>query len=292
MLYERSYARITLALDIVRKLTEGPYRGYHELHTIKHSIDLFDTIGIEESDFMALTCNREGIPCDERNLCWKAVELIRTEYGIKPCARIELNKRVPAGGGLAGGSSNAATVLALCNRLWKLGLTFEEFRNLGKRLGMDVPYYFAGGTAFDTEATGILLPIPTAVSLSFVLVLPDFGVSTASAYGNLDYSEVGRNQERTDALKGALTRNQITECIRNLHNDFEYSVFRSHPQLAEIKKALLDAGCEGAWMTGSGSTMVGVTRDRESALSISRELPYTVHVVSTRGNPVDLSAIP
>lgn len=280
-LKEKSYTRVTLALDIIRRLTEGPYAGYHELHSIKHRIDLHDVITVEQSETMAITCNHPHVPQDERNVCWKAAALLKKECAVSENVHIIIEKRIPVQGGLAGGSANAATVLALLNTLWQLNLDAPRLCTIGRRVGMDVPYYFTGGTVFDTESTGVLEPIPTDISLAIVLVIPSFGVSTKQAYSIISYDRIARNTDKTCRMRHALLKNDRDAVIALMHNDFEESVFAQYPHLARIKKGLMRAGCLNAVMSGSGSTIVGIAEDRDHAQDIVSGLSVPAIITAT-----------
>jgi 4-diphosphocytidyl-2-C-methyl-D-erythritol kinase len=271
-LTRKSYTRVTLALDIVRKIEEGEFKGYHELGTIKHAIDLCDTVSIEESDFDIIECDDPVVPCDERNVCLKAVRLVQNEYDIDRHVSIRLRKRIPVKGGLAGGSANAATTLQLLNELWDLKLASSALITLGRRIGMDVPFYFVGKSAFDAEAGLTLTPIPTNCVFSFVLAIPDFGVSTAEAYAGIDHGAVNTNSNLSKTLRDALVVDDKKAVFAAMHNDFERSVFSRFPRLAVIKHELLEAGCKGAVMTGSGSTVIGITEDRGLAETIAGKI--------------------
>ncbi len=282
MLQRNIHARITLALDIVRKLTEGPFAGYHQLAVVKHQIGLKDTVSITPSARMSLHCSHPGVPCDESNLCWQAAELVRNTFSVRKSVEITLEKSIPAQGGLAGGSADAAAVLSLCNELWELECTPQKLMELARKIGADVPYYFIGGTALDTETTGVLRPVESSVAMDFVIAFPDFGVSTREAYGQIDYSRIGSRTDTTDSMIRGFEQNDQNLIIGAVHNDFELSVFRSHPELARMKQSLLDAGCLAAFMTGSGSTMVGIAPDSDSAERIASKMPYRTVVTSTR----------
>lgn len=255
---QKSFTRVTLALDIVKKLETGPFAGYHELAIIKHQIDLFDLISIENASALTISCDHPHVPCDNRNICWQAVELIKNEFGIDKAVKIHIEKNIPVMGGLAGGSTNAATVLMLLNRFWDLGLSLEQMMEFGRKLGMDVPFYFVGGTAFDTEATGLLKPISTPSKFVFVLAVPHFGVSTKDAYQGIDYTLINKDHHKTAQLIQALHQNEITKIFDSMHNDFEFTVFSKYPDLLKIKQQLLNAGCRQVIMSGSGSTVLGV----------------------------------
>jgi 4-diphosphocytidyl-2-C-methyl-D-erythritol kinase len=269
---KNSHTRVTLALDIVRKIEEGSFAGYHELGAVKHAIDLCDTVTIEDSAFDVIECDDPAVPCDERNVCMKAVRLVRDEFAVGRHAAITLQKRIPVMGGLAGGSANAATTLDLLNELWELQLPLPRLIEIGRRVGMDVPFYFAGGTAFDSEAGMKLSPVPTTCTFTFVLAIPDFGVSTAEAYAGIDYGMINRDRRLTQTLRDALVTNDRKSVFTAMHNDFERPVFCRFPRLAVIKQELLEAGCRAAVMTGSGSTVIGIADDRAHAERIAAKI--------------------
>jgi 4-diphosphocytidyl-2-C-methyl-D-erythritol kinase len=278
---QRSYTRITLGLDIIRKLTGGYYAGYHELAIVKHQIDLFDTITIERARSMKITCNDPKTPTDATNLCWQAAEAVRREFGVADNVHIHIEKRIPVQGGLAGGSANAATVLALLGAMWELESDIPVMMRLGRDIGMDVPYYFLGATALDTEATGALEPVKTSCTFHFVLCLPDFGVSTKEAYGNIDYRQTAKQRDKTETLIQALRKDDCQKACRGMHNDFELSVFLRHPELPVIKGQLLDKGCSAAFLSGSGSTMIGVAQSREHAEEVGASISGRCIIAST-----------
>lgn len=282
MLKQDSYARVTLALDIIRKLDKGEFKGYHELNVIKHQINLHDAISIKESDIMQIICNDPQVPADSSNLCWKAAELMQREFNINDNVRIDITKSIPLGGGLAGGSANAATTLSILNRLWNLHLSTDELIGIGRRIGMDVPSFFSGNTAFDTETTNTLDEIKTDMSLNFVLVFPDFGVSTKEAYQNIDYSGIAKNVSLTNNMKSALEEGDFRNVVTNLHNDFEFSVFKNFPSLKNIKEELMQSGCLGAVMSGSGSTLFGITESRKDSINIKNQLNHEVLIAASK----------
>jgi 4-diphosphocytidyl-2-C-methyl-D-erythritol kinase len=285
MIFEPSYTRVTLALDIVRRIPDGPYKGRHELGSIKHQIDLCDIVGVEESDADRIECDDPLVPRDGRNACLAVVSRVRKQFGIARYVRIAIEKRIPVMGGLAGGSANAATTLALLNRLWRLGLSTAECIDLGRLVGMDVPYYFIGGSAFDSEAGLRLEPIDSECSFVFVLACPEFGVSTAEAYGGLDYDAIGQNRIRTAALRAALETGNAPAAVPCMHNDFELSVFSRYPGLAAIKNELLASGCSAALLTGSGSTVVGIARDERHAREVRDGVSCRTIIAKTLPTP-------
>ncbi len=271
-----SPTRVTLSLDIIRRLADGAYAGYHELGIVKHQISLADTLRVEllrdcgiNTDTDIVECGDPRVPRDGSNICVKTCRLVRERFGLAGYFRIGIDKRIPVMGGMAGGSANAAAMLRALDKIWNLGLTTEQFRNLGRELGMDVPFFFDGGTAFDSESTGILRHVDTALKLHLVLAIPEFGVSTKEAYGSIDYNRVAQNVSLTDAMAKAFSANDFDGVAGSVHNDFELTVFERYPRLREIRDGLIKAGCAAACMTGSGSTIVGIAEDEDSARKIA-----------------------
>jgi len=265
MIVEKSYTRLTLSLDIIRRIKRGSYAGYHELGIIKHQINLYDVITIKPSRAMGISCASPQVPRDSENICWKAVERVKEHFGIKENVHIEIEKNIPVKGGLAGGSANAATVIRILDRLWSLRMNKEQLLTVGREVGMDVPYYFLGKTAFDTEATGILEPVETDLYFDFLLIISDFGVSTKEAYKEISYHETGHQTDKTARMRDALKANDREEVISAMHNDFEKSVFRQYAELERLKEKFIRAGCLNVVMSGSGSTLIGLARDKDQA---------------------------
>jgi len=261
-----SYTRITLALDIVKKITQGEFAGYHELGIIKHQINLGDVITIEKSDAMKISCDNPQVPSDETNICWQTADLIKKEFGVKENVSIHIEKKIPVQGGLAGGSANAAETMKLLLELWDIEIPLSRKISLSRKLGMDVPFYFYGKTAFDSEAAQDLYPIENnCPKMFFLLVIPPFGVSTKEAYKKIDYSKIGKNIDKTEAMKTAVKNGEFEKIKKNVHNDFEQIVYLSHPELQSIKNNLLQRGAKAAVMSGSGSTILGVFDSFEDA---------------------------
>lgn len=287
---KKSYTRLTLALDIIRQITQGPAHGYHELGTIKHRIDLHDTVTVADAPHDVFECDDPMVPCDDRNVCMKVLQLVKRTYSIDRAVRISIAKRIPVMGGLAGGSANAATTFEALCELWDLPLSESRLIQLGRTIGMDVPYYFVGGTAFDSEAGERLEAIVTACTFTFVLALPGFGVSTREAYEALDYNAIGRQTSMTAALQRALSANESAAVPPLLHNDFEKPVFARYARLAGLKQKLVQAGCLAAVLTGSGSTIAGLARDQNHAERIAEKIDCRAIIASTLRDGSTMSA--
>jgi 4-diphosphocytidyl-2-C-methyl-D-erythritol kinase len=238
----KSYAKINWALRITGKRADG----FHDLETVFQTISLHDTLTFRESESLSLTCDDASIPVDDTNLVMRAARAA----GVTNVA-IDLRKRIPAGGGLGGGSSNAATTLRA------LGGGRDDLASLALTLGSDVPFFLVGGTAYATGRGEVLTPLPPMTGIPLLLVLPEERVMTKEAFSRVTrYSEpLGMNAYRD---------------FSHFTNDFEEPVFALLPRLRALKERLLNAGATWAGMSGSGSTLVGAfgdaaSRDRAAA---------------------------
>ena len=238
----RSYAKINWSLRVTGKRSDG----FHDLETIFQTISLCDEITFRDAGTLALICDDPTIPTDDTNLIIRAARAL--EAG--PVA-IELRKRVPAGGGLGGGSSNAAATLRV------LGGERSDLPDIALKLGSDVPFFLIGGTAYATGRGEVLTPLPPMSEIPLLLLLPEERVSTADAY---------RRITRYSAPLGIEAYREFA----NFSNDFEEPVFELLPRLRELKARLYAAGAKWAQMSGSGSTLVGAFESataRDAAVS-------------------------
>ena len=215
---------------------------------------------------ISLTCDDPAIQIDDSNLVLKAARALPQRGG----AEIKLFKRIPAKGGLGGGSSNAAVTLIALNLMWRLGLRTADLRQIGSRLGADVPFFLGGGTALATGTGTEIAALGDVAVRQLIIVTPNASVSTATAYAALN----ARSLTTTDSL--SILSSSFTEPFSGdssqwpLHNDFEGVIFEIEPEIERAKLALLDAGAQGALLAGSGSSVFGIFTDeaaRDRALS-------------------------
>ncbi len=246
----RSYAKINLTLDITAKRDDG----YHELNTVYQQVDLCDEIEIEQSESGSteIRCSDPSLENDD-NICVRAAQLMKERYDINGGVKITLQKKIPMGAGLGGGSGNAAAVIKGMNLIYRLNLDLDEMAGIGRELGMDVPFYIFGGTCLGTGRGDIIERLPDLPKRHVVIVYPDIHVSTGKAYGNLDYDKIGLVRASEQFIR--------EYDFSLLHNDFEYSVLRSFPELAVIKNRLGPR----AILSGSGSSLFGIYESEENA---------------------------
>ncbi|MBR8703388.1 4-(cytidine 5'-diphospho)-2-C-methyl-D-erythritol kinase [Porphyromonas levii] len=259
-------AKINLGLRVLRKRADG----YHDLQTLLYPIPLRDSLEILPADRMRYDFGTWGEPAED-NLVVRAYRMIQEVRPELPPVEIILRKRVPTGAGLGGGSSDATNMLMLLNRQFQLGLSYDDLHPLATRLGADCPFFLRDEPQM-AEGIGEVLT-PYGVDLSgkvLTLLLSDIHVSTAEAYGGVQPHEQG--EDVAEALQLPLD-----QWRHRLVNDFEPHIFAHHPTLAEGKEMLYRAGAIYAAMSGSGSTLFGIS---EQPLDIRHwngtQLTYTL----------------
>jgi 4-diphosphocytidyl-2-C-methyl-D-erythritol kinase len=273
----RSYAKINLGLRILGKRPDG----FHDLQTIFHRVNLYDTIRLERTDGgITLESNRGDIPRDRSNLCVRAAEMVlrgTNGQGV----HIDLQKRIPAGAGLGGGSSNAASVLRALPRLLGLDIPEDEVQEIAAMLGSDVPFFLHDGSAQAGGRGEILEYFPYSCPWWIVLVIPDVHVSTAWAYARLRLRIHPELQDLRTALLRAEDHADALDFV--MHNDLEDPVLEAYPVIGRIKERLREGGARGVLMSGSGSAVFGVFDDEQAALRSESDFP--VHYVTALTAP-------
>ena len=258
-------AKINLTLDILGKRPDG----FHEVAMVMQTIGLHDTLVMEKTERdIELSINVPWLKADEKNLAWRAAELIRQEYGLEGGVRIELTKRIPVAAGLAGGSADAAAVLKGMNDLYGLQLDEEKLCELGARLGSDIPFCIMGGTMLATGRGEVLTRLSDMPETWVVLAKPRISVSTAWAYQNYDEQGAERHPDN-EAIKQAIARGNRKAVAGLLCNVLESVTIKKYDVIAEYKQMMLDKGAMASMMSGSGPTVFGLAKSREQAESIA-----------------------
>ena len=252
----KAYAKINLALDVVRKREDG----YHELEMVMAPITLHDLIYINtiESGIIIET-NSKVMPTDKRNIMYKVVALIKERYGIKKGVKIYVYKHIPTQAGLAGGSADGAAVIKAMNKLFYLNLTEEQMATLGKEVGADIPFCVYQKMALVSGIGEKLEFIDHLFECKVLLVKPTKGVSTKKSFNSLDLNKA-IHQDCRLMVKG-IYEDDYQTVIDNLQNTLEEPSIKMVPEINDIKQAMLEIGFDGALMSGSGSCVFGLTRD-------------------------------
>ncbi len=257
-------------INIFLRITGRRPDGYHLLDSLMAPIRLCDEIKLEtrnaergtrnDKNTITVTCDDPALPTDETNLAYKAAALLCKEAKVQAQITIDLCKRIPAGAGLGGGSSDAAAVLRGLNTLLSLGFDEPRLCTLATRLGADVPFFISCCPAHVQGIGEILMPARSLPPKWFAVVVPPFGVSTPWAYRRFDelpsQTDAGSNLKLTDGQWPA---------AKLLVNDLERAVIPTYPLIGELKGQLLQLGAEGALMSGSGSAVFGMFHDRTGA---------------------------
>ena len=259
-----AFAKINLSLRVLGRRADG----YHELRTVFQTISLRDDLTFESSlgESIELICAAPDVPADESNLVHRAATALRERFGVRRGARIRLEKRIPAGGGLGGGSSDAATALVGLTHLWGIETEIGMLAEIGARLGADVPFFLTGGTALGTGTGADITPLEDAVRRHLVLVTPRVRVSTAEAYRALGATALTK-AESAVILPISHVGADFHESPHEVWpNDFEPVVFRLFPEIKRASEALTKAGARQAMLSGSGSSVFGVfDKEREAS---------------------------
>lgn len=263
----RSFAKINLGLEIVRKRPDG----YHDIRTLFQTVTLADEIDFEPAPPGAIELSGDdpSVAWDRTNLVARAARLLLERTGRPAGARIAVRKRIPAGRGLGGGSSNAATTLLVLDKMWGLDLGADALAPLAKSLGADVPFFLKGGLCLGEEIGDKLTPLADLEPLACLFVFPPFPIATPSVYAGLgpaltSTGKVSRIERFLESRDFGL-----------LENDLERVIFRAHPELERWKIFFRDAGALVAQVSGSGSAVFGLFPDPASGERARRRLPGT-----------------
>lgn len=259
----RSYAKINLTLDIIAKRDDG----YHTLETVMQTVGLSDLITVDRcSHGIRLSSNKKYLPTNNKNIAYAACEAFFKKTGIHGGAKIFIHKNIPVAAGLAGGSGNAAAVLAALNMLYSNPLTDAELCEVGVGLGADVPYCIMGGTQLAEGIGEILTPLKSANAFYVLLVTPPISISTPRVYADFDTIEKEIFPD-TAAMLTAIENEDFYGICKNLSNTLEAVTIKQHPVIGGIRQKMINNGAIGAIMSGSGPTVFGLFDDFKKAKS-------------------------
>lgn len=253
----RSYAKVNLTLDVLEKRPED---GYHYVRTIMVPISLADRVSLEQAGHLSLTCTPAIPGAPEENLAYRAAALLRQVTGYEGGARIGLEKTIPVAGGLAGGSTNAAAVLVGLNQLWGTELSEERLIELAIRLGSDIPFFVPSRPARVEGIGERLTLIRVSRPFHMVIATPDVAKSTGNVYRLFD-ELTGVQRPDTEAMEAALAAGDLPGVAAALGNVFEQVMLPRHPEIGQLKAAMLEGGALGALMSGAGPTVLGIVAD-------------------------------
>ena len=268
--HEKAYAKLNISLDVGKRREDG----FHEMTMVMQSVSLADavTVTLNDTGRVRARTSLPFIPGDERNLAVKAALCYLEAIGRQgQGACIEIQKVVPVGAGMGGGSSDAAAVLRAMNALFDHALSTPELEKLSCAVGSDVAFCVAGGTALATGRGEKLEALPPLPDCAFVVCKPEFSISTPELFRKLDQMPLRRHPD-TAGLTAAIREGQLGQVCRRMYNVFEDVDDRRMRTVADIKSRLLDAGALGAVMTGTGSAVFGVFAPGQAMESVCSSL--------------------
>ena len=265
-LYEGAFAKLNLTLDVLGKREDG----YHDIRSVMQAISIRDDVEIDVGTGApwTLSCDKEGIPCDETNLAWKAAKVYCEAMKKDPNGiAIRITKRIPSGAGMGGGSADAAAVLRALNRHYNNPLSLYALAELGAQVGSDVPFCVLCGTAMVEGRGERLRKLPDMPDCIFVVVKPEFSVSTPELYAKIDEVEIPKHPDN-QAMESALLQGDLEKVAHNVYNVFDPVVTQDHIELNYIKSLFHQYGAISYQMTGSGSAVYALVSEFEVAAVI------------------------
>lgn len=258
----KAYAKVNLGLDVLRRREDG----YHEVKMIMQTVNLFDRITLENTDtgIIEVSTNLSFLPNNENNLAYKAAKILMDEFNVKEGLKIHIDKHIPVAAGMAGGSTDASTVMYGVNKLFSLGLDETGLMERGVKIGADVPYCIMGGTALSEGIGEVLTKLPQAPRCKILIAKPPISVSTKFVYENLHANELKYHPD-IEGMVDAIKNNDLYGVCERMGNVLETVTVKEYPVIDEIKTIMKDNGAVNSLMSGSGPTVFGLFDDEEKA---------------------------
>ena len=255
-------SKVNLGLDVLRRRDDG----YHEVRMIMQTLKLCDELYFEETQKkeIRIVCNSENLECDENNLIYKAARLIMDEAGIDRGLDISLKKNIPIAAGMAGGSSDAAATLVALNKMFGIDFDITKLKEIGVKIGADVPYCIEGGTQLSEGIGEKLTRLKDAPQCFVVVAKPHIGVSTKYVYENL-HVETIKTHPNIDAMLKGIDAGDLIEISSHMENILENVTEKKYPVIAMLKSKLKSMGALNSLMSGSGPTVFALFDEKDKA---------------------------
>jgi 4-diphosphocytidyl-2-C-methyl-D-erythritol kinase len=267
-------ARVPAKVNLELRIGPLEEDGYHSLSTVFHAVDLHDHVTVRPADQWSVTTTGVGegvVPDDDTNLAMRAAKLIARRIGIDECLAIDVEKKIPVAGGMAGGSADAAAALVAVDAIWDSGFSARELQDMAAELGSDVPFALEGGTAIGSGRGEHLVPVLSRGAFEWVFALHHEGLSTPAVYAECDRLRDGRRVPEptpNSALMAALRAGDVDALADNLQNDLQDAACSLMPRLNDTIATGLAGGALGAVVSGTRPTVAFMCDDRNSALDL------------------------
>lgn len=278
---ERAYAKINLCLDVAGKREDG----YHDLKMIMVPINFYDVLEMHPSSETSLTLNKSYLPVNDKNTIIKAINIMKEKYHFDMNFACSLQKHIPTRAGLAGGSADAAAAIRMMDRMLHLNMSEEEKIAVGKEVGADVPFCLINKPAYVEGIGEIISPFACTTDFEILLVKPKKGVSTKEAFEIVDNNETVHPD--CMKMKEALMTSDYEGIISSLGNSLEDAAIQLVEDIKDVKEELTSRGFDGVLMSGSGSTVFGITKNidlLEETMQEMKEKKYFVRRTSILDN--------
>lgn len=258
---KKAPAKINLGLDVLGVLPNG----YHEVKMVMQTVGIYDVLTFEKAtEGIVITTDSGELPTGEDNLIYKAAKLLFERYNVAEGVRIHLEKHIPIAAGMAGGSTDAAATLKGVNELFELGCDEETLKEIGVKIGADVPYCVMGGTALAEGIGEKLTALTPAPSCHLLVAKPDINVSTKYVYEHLDALE-SYDHPDIDGMVAAIEAGDLAGVVERMDNVLQDVTIPAHPIIETIKERMKELGAVESMMSGSGPTVFGIFTDEEKA---------------------------
>jgi len=253
-----SFCKVNIGLRITGRRKDG----YHSIQTVFQELSFGDKLTFKKLDSgCKIYSNLPEVPVDKKNICFQAYDSLKQRFPQMGGLSIHINKKIPIGSGLGGGSANGALTLNVLNEIYNLGLTHKNLEDAGAAIGADVPFFIKGGTQIGEGIGAELKPVINSIGPVYLLVLSNLKISTDWAYRQA--KKILKPWSRR--INFAAYLNEDLFSFELFENDFERIVIPAYPQIGDIKDKLLDSGAKFASLSGSGSTVYGIFDDEDSA---------------------------
>lgn len=261
-IYLKAYGKINLALDVLRRREDG----YHDVKMVMQTVGIYDGVEIKKTDTgkIEIETNLFYLPTNEDNIVYKAAKLLFDEFDIKSGLLIKLKKFIPVSAGMAGGSTDAASVMFGVNKLFDLGLSNRELMERGVKIGADVPYCIMRGTALSEGIGEKLTRLSDVPECPVLIAKPPINVSTKFVYENLKLDDSIVHPD-IDGMVDAIKRNDIEGIASRMGNVLESVTIKEYPEIQKLKDIMIEENAINSLMSGSGPTVFGLFKNEEDA---------------------------
>lgn len=268
-IYLKAYGKINLALDVLRKREDG----YHDVRMVMQTVGIYDGIEMVKTNTgkIEIETNLFYLPTDENNIVYRAVKMLFDEFEITSGLTIRLKKFIPVSAGMAGGSTDAASVMFGINKMFGLRLSNQQLMERGVKLGADVPYCIMRGTALSEGIGEKLTKLPDMIKCPVLIAKPPVSVSTKFVYENLNLSEVTYHPD-IDGMVEAISNGDLAGVARRMGNVLETVTEKEYPVIRELKEIMIDEKALNSLMSGSGPTVFGLFRTQEEAYNAKERI--------------------